>query len=75
MSGAFDAVVDHGDGKERFRLDRSYYGLYIPPLVWRELENFSSGSVCLALASEPYDEAGYYRDYEAFAAAVKAAGA
>ena len=66
MSGSFDAVVDDGQARERFTLNRSYYGLYLPPGIWRELENFSSGSVCLVLASEPYDEAGYYRDYDQF---------
>ena len=45
-------------------LNRSYYGLYIPPMIWRELENFSSGSVCLVLASDLFDEADYYRDYQ-----------
>ncbi|MCX7856950.1 MAG: FdtA/QdtA family cupin domain-containing protein, partial [Deltaproteobacteria bacterium] len=44
----------------------AYYGLYIPPMIWRELENFSSGGVCLVLASLPYDEGDYIRDYETF---------
>ena len=66
MSGSFDAVVDDGQARTRFALNRSYYGLYLPPRIWRELENFSSGSVCMVLASEPYDEAGYYRDYAQF---------
>jgi dTDP-4-dehydrorhamnose 3,5-epimerase-like enzyme len=66
MSGSFDVVVDDGRQKGRFCLNRSYYGLYIPPMVWRELGNFSSGSVCLALASTPYDESDYFRDYEQF---------
>jgi hypothetical protein len=66
MSGSFDAVVDDGRSRARFQLNRSYYGLYLPPGIWRELENFSSGSVCLVLASEPYDESGYYRDYASF---------
>jgi dTDP-4-dehydrorhamnose 3,5-epimerase-like enzyme len=65
-SGSFDVVVDDGVHRERFFLNRSYYGLYVPRLVWRELDNFSSGSVCLVLASEHYDEADYYRDYGEF---------
>ena len=71
MSGSFDVVLDDGYQKQRFHLNRSYYGLYIPPLIWREIDNFSSGAVCLALASEPYDEDGYYREYRDFLAAVK----
>ena len=70
MSGSFDVLVDNGAEQARYRMDRSYYGLHIPPLVWRELENFSSGSVCLALASEVYDESGYYRSYGDFVEAV-----
>ncbi|MEO8629049.1 MAG: FdtA/QdtA family cupin domain-containing protein [Betaproteobacteria bacterium] len=66
MSGSFDVVLDAGRGRQRFHLNRSYYGLYIPPMVWRELENFSSGSVALALVSEYYDEDEYLRDYDEF---------
>jgi len=66
ISGSFDVVVDNGAEKNRFHLDRSYYGLYIPSLIWRELDNFSSGSVCLVLASELYNEADYYREYDGF---------
>lgn len=66
MSGSFDVVLDDGWNKERFHLNRSYYGLYICPMVWRELDNFSSGSVCMVLASDFYDESDYYRDYEEF---------
>lgn len=69
ISGSFDVVVDNGERRERIHLSRSYYGLYLPPMVWRELDNFSSGSVCLALASEPYDEDGYYRTYQDFVSA------
>lgn len=71
-SGSFDVIADDGTGKERFHLNRSYYGLYLPPLVWREIENFSSNSVCLVLASEHYSAADYYYDYEGFAEAVGA---
>ena len=66
VSGSFDVVVDDSVEKARYSLNRSFYGLYIPALVWRELENFSSGSVCLVLASETYDADGYYRTYEEF---------
>jgi oxalate decarboxylase/phosphoglucose isomerase-like protein (cupin superfamily) len=72
MSGSFDVTVDDGHDRKRVHLCRSYYGLYIPPMIWREIDNFSSGSVCLALASAVYDEDDYYREYEAFAAAAKA---
>jgi len=70
MSGSFDVVVDDGRHKARFHLNRSYYGFYIPRMTWRELDNFSSGSVCLVLASEYYDEADYYRVYSDFVRAV-----
>ena len=66
MSGSFDVTVDDGKKKSKFHLNRSYYGLYVPNLVWREIDNFSSGSVCLVLASEFYEEADYYRDYDSF---------
>lgn len=63
MSGSFDVVLDDGVDKKRIHLNRSYIGLYVCPMIWRELDNFSSGSVCMALASNHYDEADYYRDY------------
>jgi dTDP-4-dehydrorhamnose 3,5-epimerase-like enzyme len=65
-SGSFDVVVDNGFDKERFFLNRSYRGLWIPPMHWREIENFSSGSVCLVLASDLYDAEDYFRDYDEF---------
>lgn len=64
MSGSFDVVLDDGTRKQRFHLNRSYYGLYVCPMIWRELNNFSSGSVCMVLASNRYDEDDYYRDYQ-----------
>jgi hypothetical protein len=73
MSGSFDVVLSDGFRTCRRHLNRSYYGLYIPPMIWRELENFSSGSVCLVLASEAYDEADYYREYQDYLRAVRAA--
>lgn len=66
MSGSFDVVLDDGFAKRRFHLNRSYYGLYVCPMIWRELDNFSSGSVCMVLASNTYEESDYYRDYDAF---------
>lgn len=71
MSGSFDVILDDGAEKKRYHLNRSYYGLYIPPLIWREIDNFSSGSVCLALASSFYSEADYLREYEEFLQAVR----
>jgi hypothetical protein len=73
MSGSFDVVLDDGRRRKRFHLNRSYYGLYIGPMIWRELDNFSSGSICLVLASAPYDEADYHRDYDIFLRAARAA--
>jgi hypothetical protein len=66
MSGSFDVVLDDGEKKRRVHLSRSYYGLYVCPMIWRELDNFSSGSVCMVLASIKYDEGDYYRDYAEF---------
>jgi len=71
MSGSFDVNVDDGRNRRKVHLARSYYGLYIPPMIWREIDNFSSGSVCLALASIRYDEDDYYREYQAFIAACQ----
>ena len=70
MSGSFDVVVDDGEERSTIALNRSYYGLHLPPLVWRELDNFSSGAVCLVLASKRYDPDEYYRDYNDFKTAV-----
>lgn len=71
MSGSFDIEIDDGENKKRFHLNRSYYGLYVPPMMWRLLDNFSSGVVCMVLASEFYDEGDYFRDYQDFVAEVK----
>lgn len=71
VSGSFDVVLDDGAQRARFHLNRSHYGLHVTPLVWRELDNFSSNSVCLVLASELYNESDYYRDYGEFLAAVR----
>jgi len=71
MSGSFDVVLDDGYEKKRFHLNRSYNGLYVCPMIWRELDNFSSGSVCLVLASNIYEESDYYREYDPFIKAVR----
>jgi dTDP-4-dehydrorhamnose 3,5-epimerase-like enzyme len=74
MSGSFDITVDDGRSQAKFHLNRPYQGLYIPAMIWREIDNFSSGAVCLALASNVYDESEYYREYEAFLRDVEEAG-
>jgi hypothetical protein len=66
MSGSFDVVLDDGAAEQRFHLNRSYFGLYVCPMMWRYLDNFSSGAVCMVLASTRYDESDYYRDYAEF---------
>ncbi|WP_299238817.1 FdtA/QdtA family cupin domain-containing protein [Sulfurihydrogenibium sp.] len=71
VSGSFDVVVDDGYEKRRYHLNRSYYGLYIPTMIWREMDNFSSGSVCLVLASDFYNEDDYIRDYDEFLKEVR----
>lgn len=66
LSGAFDVVVDDGDQKKTFTLNRSYYGLYVPAGLWRTMENFSTNSLALEFGSEHYDKADYIRDYDEF---------
>lgn len=66
MSGSFDVMLDDGTEKKLVHLNRSYNGLYVCPMIWRELNNFSSGSVCMVLASSKYDEDDYYRNYLTF---------
>lgn len=66
ISGSFDVVLDDGQERKKVHLNRSYHGLYVSSMIWRELENFSSGAVCLVLASRPYEEEDYYRDYDGF---------
>lgn len=65
-SGSFDVVLSDGREKQTFTLNRSYFGLFVDRMVWRELINFSSGAVCLVLASRPFEEQDYFRDYESF---------
>lgn len=66
LSGAFDVVVDDGEQKKAFTLNRSYYGLYIPKGLWRTMENFSTNSLALEFGSEHYTASDYVRDYEQF---------
>ena len=66
LSGSFDVVLDDGEHRRTFTLNRPYRGLLIPSGIWRELENFSAGAVCLSLVSATYDEADYIRDYKQF---------
>ena len=66
LSGSFDIILDDGLGKKRYSLNRSYYGLYVPNGVWREMDNFSTNSVALILSSTPYNEEDYIRNYEDF---------
>jgi dTDP-4-dehydrorhamnose 3,5-epimerase-like enzyme len=69
-SGSFSVTLFDGKDRDTFFLSRSYYGLLIPKMVWRELTDFSSGSVCLVLASDRYDEAEYVRDFDEFTSLV-----
>lgn len=71
MSGSFDVILDDGTDRKRFHLNRSYYGLYVCPMIWRELDNFSTSSVCMVLASNRYDEDDYYRDYQQYQDALR----
>ncbi len=66
ISGSFEIKVDDGKTKRTYALSRPYYGLYLPPGLWRELDNFSSGAICLVLASDKYDECDYWRNYNDF---------
>lgn len=66
LSGSFDVTIDDGKEKKVFSLNRSYYGLYVPKLMWREMSNFSTNSLALVLSSTPYDAGDYVRDYDEF---------
>jgi dTDP-4-dehydrorhamnose 3,5-epimerase-like enzyme len=74
MSGCFDVLLKDGRREEIFTLNRSYYGLYIPQMTWRELFNFSSGAVCLVVASTPYSESDYIRNFDEFLNIVRKNG-
>jgi len=73
MSGSFDIHLDDGYAKKTIHMNRSYNGLYVCPMIWREIDNFSSGAVCMVLASDYYDEQDYYRDYDTFLSDAKKA--
>lgn len=66
VMGSFDVILNDGRQRKTVSLNRAYYGLYIPPMIWRELENFSSGGICLVLASQLYGEDDYIREYDQF---------
>lgn len=66
LSGSFDVVIDDGKVKQTFSLNRSYYGLYLPAGVWRQMQNFSTNSLALVLSSTAFDEADYIREYDEF---------
>ena len=66
LSGSFDVIIDDGVQRKTYSLNRSYYGLYVPKMMWREMTNFSTNSVALVLSSTKYDAKDYIRDYEQF---------
>lgn len=71
MSGSFDVTLDDGTVRKTYHMNRSYYGLYIPAMIWRVIDNFSSGSICVALASNMYDETDYHYEYEQYKKAIR----
>ena len=72
LSGSFDVIITHIDGEEqKFQLNRSYYGLYLPPLTWRRMENFSTNSLSLHLSSMVFENEDYIRDFQVFVNTVK----
>ena len=71
MNGSFDVIIDDGCERIKFQLNRMHYGLYITKMIWRGIENFSSGAICLVLASSFYNKNDYIRDYEEFVSKVK----
>ena len=75
LSGSFDIVLDDGKERKVVSLNRSYFGLYVPNMIWRHLENFATNSVCLILASLPYSKEDYIRDYESYLEANRRTGA
>ncbi len=74
LSGSFDVVLDDGKERKVVSLNRSYFGLYVPNMIWRHLENFATNSVCLILATLPYSTNDYIRDYEAYKNALRGTG-
>lgn len=73
MSGSFDVILDDGSDTKTIHMNRSYYGLYVAPMMWRDITNVSSGAVLMVLASEYYDESDYFRDYDQFIEAARIA--
>jgi len=71
MSGSFDVILDDGFETSTIHMNRSYYGLYVSPMMWRDITNVSSGAVLMVLASEIYNEADYFRDYDQFLEAAR----
>jgi hypothetical protein len=74
LSGSFDVVLDDGKERKVVSLNRSYFGLYVPNMIWRHLENFATNSVCLILSSLPYSKEDYIRDYETYLKANRRMG-
>lgn len=70
LSGSFDVVLHDGDSETKYSLNRSYYGLYVPNLIWRSMENFSTNSLAVILSNIPYREEDYIRDFEIFKCSV-----
>lgn len=66
LSGSFDVVLNDGNQEKRFSLNRSYYGIYVPNMIWRGLENFSTNALCLILSSTEYSESDYIRNFDSF---------
>ncbi|WP_407712260.1 sugar 3,4-ketoisomerase [Butyricimonas virosa] len=66
LSGSFDVILDDGFSKKVYNLNRSYYGLLVPKMIWRKMENFSTNSLALVLSSTDYNEKDYVRDYDLF---------
>jgi hypothetical protein len=71
MSGSFDVILHNGIEEKKFSLNRSYYGLFVPKLTWRKLENFSTNSLALIVASKEYNENDYIRDFNQFLSEIK----
>lgn len=66
LSGSFDVVLNDGSEETRYHLSRSYYGLYVPPMIWRSIDNFSTNSVVFVLSSELYDPSDYIEDFDSY---------
>lgn len=71
LSGSFDVVLHDGYKETKYSLNRSYYGLYVPNMIWRRMENFSTNSIALVLSNTPYDENDYIRSFEEFTKSIQ----